>query len=43
LLHAFIYCGGPAALDGFHTVLGALPEIERAEAVKKNRRTGRAG
>jgi 4-carboxymuconolactone decarboxylase len=31
LLQAFIYCGGPAALDAFHTVVAALPEIERAE------------
>ncbi len=46
-LHSFLYCGGPASLDAFHTIREALPEIEAAEkaakktvkkAVKKKRR-----
>ena len=37
LLHAFIYCGGPAALDAFHTVVAALPDIERAEGRGKKK------
>lgn len=31
LLHSFLYCGGPAALDATHVVRSALPEIEAAE------------
>ena len=36
-LHSFLYCGGPASLDAFHTIKAALPEIEALEA----RRSGR--
>ena len=37
LLHSFLYCGGPAALDATHVVRTALPEIEAAEkALAKN-------
>ncbi len=38
LLHSLIYCGGPAALDAFHAVVSALPEIERAERKASARR-----
>jgi 4-carboxymuconolactone decarboxylase len=38
LLQAFIYCGGPAALDAFHSVAAALPEIERAEGLSKKKK-----
>lgn len=31
LLHAFIYCGGPAAVDGFNAVKASLPEIRAQE------------
>lgn len=31
LLHSFMYCGAPAALDAVATVRAALPEIEAAE------------
>ena len=31
ILHSFLYCGGPAALDAYKTVREAWPEIERAE------------
>jgi 4-carboxymuconolactone decarboxylase len=31
LLHAFIYCGGPAAVDGFNTVRACLPGIRAEE------------
>lgn len=27
-LHSFMYCGGPAALDAFHVMKAALPELE---------------
>ena len=38
LLHSFLYCGGPAALDATAVVRAALPEIEAAEkALAKNR------
>lgn len=38
-LHSFLYCGGPASLDAFHTIKNALPEIQAAErAAKKKRR-----
>ena len=30
-LHTFLYCGGPASLDAFHTIKAALPEIEAKE------------
>lgn len=35
LLHSFMYCGGPAALDACATVRAALPEIEAAEKAAK--------
>lgn len=43
LLHSFIYCGGPAAVDAFNVMRTAMPEIEAAEkqarkAVKKTAR-----
>lgn len=31
ILHSFLYCGGPAALDAYKTVREAWPEIEAAE------------
>ena len=31
ILHSFLYCGGPAALDAYKTVREAWPEIEKAE------------
>jgi 4-carboxymuconolactone decarboxylase len=31
LLHSFIYCGGPAAVDAFNVVVEAFPEIEAQE------------
>jgi 4-carboxymuconolactone decarboxylase len=30
-LHSFLYCGGPASLDAFHTIKAALVEIEAIE------------
>ena len=39
LLHSFLYCGGPAALDACAVVRTALPEIEALEkALKKKKR-----
>jgi len=38
LLHSFIYCGGPAAVDAFNVIRTALPEIQAME--KKAARTG---
>jgi len=35
LLHSFMYCGGPAALDACATVRAALPEIQAAEKAAK--------
>ena len=36
ILHSFLYCGGPAALDAYKAVRDELPLIEAAEkAVKK--------
>jgi 4-carboxymuconolactone decarboxylase len=40
LLHAFIYCGGPASVDAFNVVRTALPEIEALE--RANRKALRA-
>lgn len=40
LMHAFIYCGGPASVDAFHVIRTALPEIEALE--KANRKAERA-
>ena len=31
LLHSFIYCGGPAAVDAFNVMRTTMPEIEKAE------------
>lgn len=31
ILHSFLYCGGPAALDAYKTVREVWPEIEKAE------------
>jgi 4-carboxymuconolactone decarboxylase len=31
IMHSFVYCGGPAALDAFNNVRAALPEIEAKE------------
>jgi 4-carboxymuconolactone decarboxylase len=31
LLHSFIYCGGPAAVDAFNVIRTALPEIQATE------------
>jgi 4-carboxymuconolactone decarboxylase len=39
LLHSFIYCGGPAAVDAFNVIRTALPEIEAAE--KRARRAAK--
>ena len=36
-MHTFLYCGGPASLDAFHTIRAALPEIE-AEARREKRK-----
>ena len=36
-MHTFLYCGGPASLDAFHTIKAALPEIE-AEARREKRK-----
>jgi 4-carboxymuconolactone decarboxylase len=35
LLHSFMYCGGPAALDACAVVRTALPEIEAVEKAAK--------
>ncbi|RYY83031.1 MAG: 4-carboxymuconolactone decarboxylase [Comamonadaceae bacterium] len=35
LLHAFIYCGGPAAVDGFNTVRALLPQIRAEEEAER--------
>ena len=40
ILHSFLYCGGPAALDAYHAVRSALPEIDAAE--KKQRAAERS-
>lgn len=39
LLHSFIYCGGPAAVDAFNVMRTAMPEIEAAE--KKARKAAK--
>jgi 4-carboxymuconolactone decarboxylase len=31
LMHSFVYCGGPAAVDAFNVMRSALPEIEARE------------
>lgn len=35
ILHSFLYCGGPAALDAYKVVRETLPEIEAAEKALK--------
>jgi len=35
LLHAFIYCGGPASVDAFNVIRTAMPEIEALEKAGK--------
>jgi len=40
-LHSFLYCGGPASLDAFHTMRAALPEIEALEAKRSARKRRR--
>ena len=37
-LHTFLYCGGPASLDAFHTIRSLLPEIEALEAKRTPRK-----
>jgi 4-carboxymuconolactone decarboxylase len=37
-LHTFLYCGGPASLDAFHTIKAALPEIEAVEKAAGNKK-----
>jgi 4-carboxymuconolactone decarboxylase len=37
-LHSFLYCGGPASLDAFHTIKAALPKIEALEKTTKKKR-----
>lgn len=36
-MHSFLYCGGPASLDAFHTIKAALPEIEALEAALRDK------
>ncbi|MEY3380987.1 MAG: hypothetical protein RL468_1585 [Pseudomonadota bacterium] len=36
LLHSFLYCGGPAALDAYRVVREELPLIEKSEASGKS-------
>ena len=38
-LHSFLYCGGPASLDAFHTIKAALPEIEALERAAADKGT----
>ena len=40
-LHSFLYCGGPASLDAFHTMRAALPEIEALESKRPARKRRR--
>jgi 4-carboxymuconolactone decarboxylase len=37
ILHSFLYCGGPAALDAYKVVREAWPEIDAAEKAAKKR------
>ncbi len=37
LLHSFIYCGGPAAVDAFNVIRTALPEIEAMEKEEREK------
>jgi 4-carboxymuconolactone decarboxylase len=38
ILHSFLYCGGPAALDAYKVVREAWPEIDAAEKAAKKPR-----
>lgn len=38
ILHSFLYCGGPAALDAYKAVRDELPLIEAAEKAAKKRK-----
>jgi 4-carboxymuconolactone decarboxylase len=41
LLHSFLYCGGPAALDAYRVVREALPKLEaerKQQAPRRRRR-----
>ncbi len=43
IIHAFLYCGGPASLDAFHVVKNALPEILAQEGkTMEGKSAGRA-
>ena len=43
IIHAFLYCGGPASLDAFHVVKNALPEILAKEGkTMEGKSAGRA-
>ncbi len=37
-LHSFLYCGGPAALDAFHIMEAALPEVKAMERAARRKR-----
>lgn len=37
LIHSFIYCGGPAAVDGFNNVRALLPGIRAEEEAEAGR------
>jgi len=39
ILHSFLYCGGPAALDAYKAVRDELPLIEELEKAAKKRKT----
>ena len=38
ILHSFLYCGGPAALDAYKAVRDELPVIEELEKAAKKRK-----
>ena len=42
ILHSFLYCGGPAALDAYKAVRDELPLIEAAEKAAKKRKSKKA-
>lgn len=42
ILHSFLYCGGPAALDAYKAVRDELPLIEEAEKAAKKRKPKKA-
>lgn len=41
VLHSFVYCGGPAALDAFHVIKEALPGILKAERAAAKRKSAK--